>query len=92
MQFFFYQYTTGIVLLSVAVSVSIYCDTNRIALHVSPYVAYQMTAVSSQALLNVQLKALEPRNLTYCIVLLVYDLNWLMTVLVRFNYMYKIYM
>ena len=28
---FFYQYTIGIVLLSVAVSMSIYCDTYRIA-------------------------------------------------------------
>ena len=36
---FFYQYTTGIVLLSVAVSVSIYRDTYRIALHVSRYVS-----------------------------------------------------
>ena len=31
----FYQYTTGIVLLSVVVFVSIYRDTYRIALHVS---------------------------------------------------------
>ena len=44
----FYQYTTGIVLLSVAVSVSIYRDTYRIALHVSRYVSYGMTAISSQ--------------------------------------------
>ena len=47
----FYQYTTGIVLLlvlSVAVSVSIYRDTYHIALHVSRYVSYRMTAVSPQ--------------------------------------------
>ena len=44
----FYQYTTGILLLSVAVSLSIYRDTYRIALHVSRYVSYRMIAVSSQ--------------------------------------------
>ena len=42
------EYTTGIVLLSVAVLVSIYCDTYHIALYVSRYVSYRMTAVSSQ--------------------------------------------
>ena len=35
----FYQYTTGIVLLSVAVSVSIYRDTYRITLHVLQYIS-----------------------------------------------------
>ena len=44
----FYQYTTGIVLLSVAVSVSIYRDTYRITLHLSQYISCMMTAVSSQ--------------------------------------------
>ena len=48
MQFFFYQNTTGIVLLSVAVSVWIYRDMYRVALHVSRYVSYRMTAESSQ--------------------------------------------
>ena len=48
MQFFFYQNTTGIVLLSVAVSVWIYRDMYRVTLHVSRYVSYRMTAVSSQ--------------------------------------------
>ena len=47
----FYQYTTGIALLSVAVSVSIYCDMFHIALHVSRYVSHRMTAVSSQLVL-----------------------------------------
>ena len=45
---FFYQYTTGIVLLSVAVSVLIYRDMYGIALRVSRYLSYRMTAVSSQ--------------------------------------------
>ena len=44
----FYQYTTGIVLLSVAVSVSIYRDTYRIVLHVSRYVSYWLTVVSDR--------------------------------------------
>ena len=44
----FDQYTTGIELQSFAVSVSIYRDMCRIALHVSGYVSYRMTAVLSQ--------------------------------------------
>ena len=40
----FYQYATGIVLLSVAVSVLIYRDSYGIALYVSRYVSYRMTA------------------------------------------------
>ena len=44
----FSQYTTGIVLRSVAVWVSIYQDTYPFASHVSRYVLYRMTAVSSQ--------------------------------------------
>ena len=50
----FYQYTTGIVLLSVAVLVLIYRDTYRIALHVSRYLSYRITAVSSQPYLQVR--------------------------------------
>ena len=34
----FYQYTIGIVLLSFAVLVSMYCDMYPIALHVSRYI------------------------------------------------------
>ena len=42
----FHQYTIGIVLLSVNISVSIYPDTYRIALHVLRYVSYRVTALS----------------------------------------------
>ena len=46
---FLYEFTTGFVLVRVAViKVSIYRDTYHIALHVSRYVLYRMTAVSSQ--------------------------------------------
>ena len=46
----FYQYTTGVVLLSVAVSVLIYRDTYRITLHVLRYISYRMTVISSRVM------------------------------------------